>query len=118
MLPASIALLAVFSCGLCLLLAGLCVFFRDMAHLTTVVFSIWFYLTPIIYPESTIPARWSAFVTFNPMTYFVACFREPLFAGALPSAGTIAVACGCALGSFALGWASFHANDNKYIHYL
>jgi ABC-type polysaccharide/polyol phosphate export permease len=118
MVPAAMLLVALFAAGLGLLLAGLCVFFRDMVHLTTVFFSVWFFLTPIIYPESAIPPQYAFFLELNPMTYFVACFREPLFAGALPSMGTLGAAAAWAAFTFALGWTVFHAYDAKYIHYL
>ena len=48
-LPLAVALLALFSLGLGLILATLNTFFRDAGHLVGVILQAWYFATPIIY---------------------------------------------------------------------
>ncbi len=52
LLPFLVLLQSMFAFGLCLILASLNVFYRDMASITEIVLSAWFYITPIIYPAN------------------------------------------------------------------
>jgi ABC-type polysaccharide/polyol phosphate export permease len=88
-LPVSILLAAVFSLGLSLLLAPLCLMFADIVPLYQVVLTAWMYLTPIFYPVSIVPERYRVLVEANPMTYFVEAFRAPIYAGTLPDASVL-----------------------------
>lgn len=83
-----VVLLTVFTAGVSMLLAGANVSFRDLQELIVVIFLIWFYATPIIYPvalvnnaiESTSVATFFGHViSLNPMTWFVKLFRESLY---------------------------------------
>ena len=85
-LPVSMLLLTAFSLGVGLLLSTLTVYFPDVAEMYNIVLLAWMYLTPIIYPESIIPAsyRWWMF-NLNPMYHLVKLFRLPLYDGLVPS---------------------------------
>jgi ABC-2 type transport system permease protein len=96
----AVALLAVFALGLALLLAIANVYFRDTGHLTALVFQLWFYLTPVVYPstlvDDAVAARggvsiggWELPVAhlyqLNPMERFVAVFRALLYDNRWPT---------------------------------
>lgn len=77
---AAIHLVFVMSLGV--LAAVLNVYFRDVTHLITVGLQPWFFLTPIIYPITAIPAdrelfgiSYRSFIELNPMTHFAAAYR-------------------------------------------
>lgn len=127
---AGTVLVVVFTAGLAMIFAAANVSFRDLQELVVVIFLIWFYATPIIYPyvlvqqaaqNSNIAALALRVVDANPMTWFVDLFRRSLYgtverigsdaastAPSLPSpallAGTVTVA---AL-TFAAGYLLFH----------
>ena len=42
--------------GICWFLAALGVFVRDLAQIKGYLLTIWFFITPICYPESKVPA--------------------------------------------------------------
>lgn len=54
--------------SLCLLLAVLNVFFRDVAPLTTIALQFGFWLTPIVYSIQMVPPRYQAYLALNPFT--------------------------------------------------
>jgi lipopolysaccharide transport system permease protein len=90
--PASLGWLAValplqvaLTVGLGLLLAALHVFLRDIAQALGLVFSAWFYLTPIVYPLSRVPEPIRGWIELNPLTALVDLYRSALLGG-MPAA--------------------------------
>jgi len=87
-LPATvvaIALLTVFAAGVAMWLAGVNVVFRDLQELFVVMFLVWFYATPVLYPLALVRAQLGAdhvlltLLKLNPMTWFVELFRIPMY---------------------------------------
>ncbi len=85
-LPVIIALQTIFLVGLAMLLGAGAVFFRDVVHLIGIVINIWFFLTPIIYPLSTISEgvvariiRW-----LNPLASIIEFYREIIYGNTVP----------------------------------
>ncbi|WP_052666149.1 ABC transporter permease [Nitriliruptor alkaliphilus] len=134
-LPATllaIALLTVFTSGVAMLLAGVNVVFRDLQELFVVLYLVWFYTTPVLYPLALVEAElqghrleWLVMILrANPMTWFVEAFRAPLYGDVVvsaagsgepvvsmlptwPSLGTIAILLLWAVGAFAVGYTVF-----------
>ncbi len=71
-----------FTAGLGYLFAGLTVFLRDIPQTLNVIMSLWFYLTPIVYPVSLIPEQWQQLVLcVNPMAAFSQVYRDLTLVG-------------------------------------
>jgi len=68
--------------GLGLLLGAVNVFFRDVAQVLGMVFTGWFYLTPIVYPAAAVPARFRSWIELNPLTALVELYRQSFLGGA------------------------------------
>jgi ABC-type polysaccharide/polyol phosphate export permease len=81
-LTLGILLLFVFGWVVAILTGFLNVAFRDTQHILGIVFQIWFYVTPIIYPASSISSTSIGWVlAINPLTPFVDLIREPMLEG-------------------------------------
>ncbi|MEX0835774.1 MAG: ABC transporter permease [Nitriliruptor sp.] len=134
-LPATllaIALLTVFTSGVAMLLAGVNVVFRDLQELFVVLYLVWFYATPVLYPMALVeaelagdPLSWvGTILLINPMTWFVEAFRTPLYGAVVvsssdaahpvvsmlptwPSLGNVAVMVLWALGALIVGYVVF-----------
>lgn len=79
--------------GLGLLLGSVHVFFRDTAQVLGMVFTGWFYLTPIVYPMTYVPEKLLSWVRLNPLTALVELYRQALIEGRLELVpGTAALA--------------------------
>lgn len=117
-LPISFGLLYVLCLGLSLLFSVLFVYFRDMQQITNVLMQAIYYLTPIIYPISVVPPRYIWMLRYNPLTYFIDLFRDPIYNGALPSAMTIMIASMISLVIFVAGWRIFSARSNDLVFRL
>jgi lipopolysaccharide transport system permease protein len=81
--------------GLGLLLGSVHVFFRDTAQVLGMVFTGWFYLTPIVYPAALVPERWRGWIELNPLTPLVGLYRQAFLGGRValvPGTGALALA--------------------------
>lgn len=77
-------IMCVFSLGFGLLLSSLNVFFRDVQHFVSILFLIWLYMTPIVYPYYDVPHRLQSFLKLNPMTDMALSYQAVLYDGAHP----------------------------------
>jgi ABC-type polysaccharide/polyol phosphate export permease len=92
-LPLSLTLLLIFGWAISVLAGYVNAAFRDIQHLSNIVFQVLFYLTPIIYPpESLAQTRLGQLVEYNPLVPFLAIVREPLLDGRVPALGTFLTA--------------------------
>jgi len=75
-----------FAFGFSLCIASLNVFFRDIGVFLGTFLQIWFFCTPIFYPESLIPTRFMGIMELNPILHLVRIYREILLQNSLPNA--------------------------------
>lgn len=118
LLPPAIAILALFTLGVTLLVATLAVFVGDVAHMYQLLVQALFFLTPIVYPAEIVPLGLRWLVQLNPASALVALFRELLYQGQLPSLATWLSAAAIALTALGLGWALFSWKADECVYYL
>jgi len=124
-LPLSLACLVGVVIGLGAVLAVLTVYFRDMQHLISVVLSVWFYLTPIIYPlegekseGAFIPHEYRWYFKLNPMYSVMAMFQRPIYYHMWPTPSEMAVASATAIVALAIGLLIFWKSEDSLIFAL
>jgi ABC-type polysaccharide/polyol phosphate export permease len=88
--------------GLVLIVASLTVFMRDLEHLVEVVFTLLFYVTPVLYPISRVPEGWEWTMKVNPAAPLVEGWRGVFMENDLPGTD-IWITVGYALFGLALG---------------
>ena len=93
--------------GLAWFLASLGVFLRDLDPFLRIFLQILFFLTPIIYPFSAVPVSLQRLLWINPLTYFVAQFRDLLLQGRAPAWGPYGVLAIISIGVFWAGYLWF-----------
>lgn len=94
-LPLLMLTQSIFIVGLALFLSTLNVFFRDTQTIMGVATNAWFFLTPIIYPLSTLPRDFQLgaltvdvqrlVMALNPMASLVTCYRTVILEGEPPA---------------------------------
>ena len=77
-LPVVIAVHMVFTLGLIILISSLSVFLRDIKQFIGTALSLWFFLTPIIYPLSMVPEKLRWAIKLNPMYPFIELYHQVL----------------------------------------
>jgi len=116
-LPVPILIAAVFSLGVSLLLAGVCIEFNDVVQIYQALLLAWMYLTPIVYPVEAIPLEYRWIIRINPMYYLVEAFRTPIFAGTLPAPRFVLAGAVWAVAALLAGWWVFERRADR-IAYL
>ncbi len=90
--------------GAAWLIASLGVFLRDISQGVSLVLTAWMFLTPIIYPESMVPAQYRMAIALNPFTALIRSYRRILMEGAAPDWPSLAYFTAFALVSFFFGY--------------
>ena len=82
LIPMIFALQFLFTLGLVAVLSAMCVFLRDLQQIVLLSVTIWFFLTPVIYPISMIrDERVRDLFLLNPMHSFINLYREIVLLG-------------------------------------
>ncbi|MBI5739439.1 MAG: ABC transporter permease [Nitrospirae bacterium] len=118
LLPVVLIMIALFSFGVSLIVSTLTVFFHDTKYIYEVSLLAWMYMTPVFYPESIIPGKFSFIFHLNPNYYYLSTFRaalspevpfmpEKLLYGFLFSILTLIA-----------GWIFYNRNRDRIVYYL
>ncbi len=83
-LPALMLLTMALGLGLGLLLGVINVFVRDVGQVMTIVLQLLFWLTPIVYMPSVVPARFAGWLAFNPLAPLVDAYQRVILYGQAP----------------------------------
>ncbi|HYD60638.1 MAG TPA: ABC transporter permease [Noviherbaspirillum sp.] len=65
-----------FAIGLGMVVGVLNVFFRDVGQFFSVLLQFWFWLTPIVYPATILPAFITPYFELNPMVPLVSAYQD------------------------------------------
>jgi lipopolysaccharide transport system permease protein len=107
--------------GLSWFLAALGVFVRDLGQVTGFLLTIWFFLTPICYPETslaTLPHSATLFLSMNPMTVLVRGYRAILLYNQAPAWGPLWKFWLLSAAVFVVGHAWFHKLERSFADIL
>lgn len=96
-----------FTTGVCWFLAALGVFFRDLGQIMGFVLTLWFFITPICYPESSLPASAVAILRKNPLFVLVRGYRAVFLEGHAPELLPLLKLWAVALAAFFLAYIWF-----------
>ncbi len=110
--------LVVFCLGLGLLLSTSMVFFRDTQFLWSVLTMMWMYATPIFYPETILPEKFSFVLTINPLYHFLKSTRLCILDGISPEPVVYIQCLLIALGMLLIGALIFHRHQDRFLLYL
>ncbi|WP_127841538.1 ABC transporter permease [Actinomyces wuliandei] len=122
-------LLTLFSTGVAMMLSIANVHFRDTQYLMGIVFQIWFYANPIIYPATMVQEVSGGAGSFlgmtvfdlyrlNPFYHFILAFRNLLYDNRLPALSTSLVVLVLSLGVFLVGWRVFDRHQSRLAEVL
>jgi lipopolysaccharide transport system permease protein len=78
-----------FTAGVAWFLAGLGVFARDLGQIMGFVLTVWFFVTPICYPETQWPSSAAAILTKNPIYVLVRGYRAIFLESHSPVFGSL-----------------------------
>ncbi len=88
-LPVIFLLEVIFVCGLALLTSALDVYFRDVRYVVESSVTVLFWLVPIFYSFSMIPAQYQSVYQFNPIAAVVLACRTILMEASMPASSLL-----------------------------
>lgn len=107
-LPVLIFPQLLFTLGVCWFLAALGAFFRDLGQIMGFLLTLWFFVTPICYPEASLPPAAMVILRKNPIFVLVHAFRAVLLDGRAPDPLPLIKLFAVAITVFLLGHAFFY----------
>jgi lipopolysaccharide transport system permease protein len=107
-LPALLLPQVLLTAGLCWLFAALGLLFRDLGQISGYFLTLWFFLTPICYPEESLPEAALPYMALNPFFLLVRAYRNILLLGQAPDFQALGVLMATGIAAFLGGHALFH----------
>lgn len=116
-LPVPLLALTMLTLGASLFVAALNVYYRDVAHILTILLQLWFYVTPILYPIAMF-GKYQWLFKLNPLYFALGGFRMAIYEGGLPSASSIAFSFIYGALALLIGYAVFRKNQDQFVYYV
>ena len=107
-----LALMTALGCGLWL--SALNVKYRDVVYVIPFLTQLWFFITPVIYPSSVIPAAWQALYSLNPMVGVIEGFRWALLGTAPAPSASILISTAAVIALLGGGLFYFRRMENEF----
>jgi len=110
--------LAALTLGITLLLSPIYVRFRDIGYLWGIVLQAGFWITPILYSELMVPAKWRWIVWCNPIGRIITDSRRVIVYGLWPGGRGLLITTLYSLGICVVGALVFRKLQGRVVEYL
>lgn len=117
-LPALLVPQVIFTAGVCWIMSVLGAFLRDLVQVNGFLLTLWFFITPICYPETQIPEGARRWLTKNPVYILVRAYRSIFLEAHAPDWKSLAELTVFALGLAVAGHAWFYKLRKTFIDVL
>ena len=113
-LPALTGIL-LFSFGFAALLAAINARWRDVQHIVPFMLQVGLFVTPVIYNNSFVPARWRWVLALNPLTGLIGIFRAAVLNGPLPTGWIVNLSLGMSVAMTLIGVWCFRRSESTIV---
>jgi len=100
--------------GVSLILASLYVYYRDLNQIWDVLIQMGFFLSPIVYPISTVPEKYLPYYMLNPVTVVIQMYRDILLNHIAPTTANLIFAFLVGGGIILIGSAIFKRLQRRF----
>lgn len=100
--------------GVSLILASLYVYYRDLNQIWDVLIQMGFFISPIVYPLSTVPEDYLPYYMLNPVTVMIQMYRDVLLYHNVPATTDLAFAFLTGVASIILGSMVFRRLERRF----
>ena len=114
LLPTIVAIHAMFTAALALLLAMANLFYRDVKYLFDVLLTVWMFASAVVYPVDGIGGWAGALIRANPMTGIVEAYRSVLLYGTTPEPIAFGWTTALTLILLPAAWLLFHRCEFRF----
>jgi len=117
-LPALMAVQFTLILALAFPLATVHVWFRDTQYMLRVALQLLFYMTPVFYEVSQIPAQYQPIYAVNPLVWLVDGYRDVLIGGHWPSPRALGILAAMSAALLAAGVMFFRRFSDRFVDEL
>lgn len=114
LMPFLMGLQLIFTLGICMFVATLAVYFKDIAHFVKAGLMVWMFVTPIFYPPSSYPREFYVMLVLNPLSHLVGMYQEVLLNQRFPHQGSIIVFTASSMFIFFVGAYLFSRHQDRF----
>ena len=118
LLPVVLLVQFVFTYGVTLITSAVAVRFRDLLQIVPNLVTLWFFLTPVLYPATMVPPSFRPLLELNPMALLIATYQDILFYQRSPDLLRLGVVGLLAVVLLAAGHAVFRARREWFAEEL
>jgi len=104
----------IFTLGLSLFFAAANLLYRDIQYLLALILTLWFYLTPVVYPADIVPAQFKILFQLNPMAVIINAYRQTLLGNGVPNYTSLLIALIVSLIFLLLGLSYFKSREKLF----
>lgn len=104
----------IFTIGISLFVAAANLLYRDIQYLLGLLLTLWFYITPIIYPVDLVPEKLRFVYQLNPMSVIINAYRQVILGGGGPNINSMAIAIFVSFLSLILGLLYFKQREKIF----
>lgn len=117
-LPLLIAVQLILTLSLAYVVAAAHVRFRDTQYLLKVFLQLFFYLSPIFYSASDVPARFKSLYHLNPMVFLIDAYRAVLMRSEFPDYIFLLILTLLSVCLLVIGYAVFRRASHQFVEEL
>jgi len=117
-LPLVLLILLVFSLGAAFFLAAVNASYRDIGFGLPLLLQIWMYLSPVVYPISSVPERYRPLYMLNPLVPIIDSFRRVIVEQKMPDWPTLWPAAALSLVVMVIGYWYFKRAEGTFADIL
>jgi lipopolysaccharide transport system permease protein len=112
--PVFLAALVLFTLGVSMLVASLNVWYRDAKYAMAFAIQLGLFITPVVYPTTTLPERLQPLMALNPLTGIIEGFRACVLGSPTPNPAVTAASLTLAVLVFAVGLLYFRKSERVF----
>jgi lipopolysaccharide transport system permease protein len=113
-MPVLLAIHLAFTLGVSFPLAALNLYLHDVRYLVGVALTLWFYLTPIMYPLSIVPDRFLWVYDINPNALLVDAYRRVILLDSVPAVDRLLIGFGISMVTLVIGYYLFKKMERGF----
>lgn len=116
-LPVAMIPVIILTLGVSMLVAVGTVFYDDVKHLSGVVLSGWYYLTPVLYGPELLPDHVAKWLQLNPLFFGIDNLRSIIYRGEAPDLYAFLYPLGIGIVLLFLALIVFEKADDKFVYF-
>lgn len=116
-LPVAMIPVIILTLGVSMLVAVGTVFYDDVKHLSGVVLSGWYYLTPVLYGPELLPDHVAKWLQLNPLFFAIDNLRSIIYRGEAPTLNAFLYPLGVGIVLLFLALIVFEKADDKFVYF-